>query len=390
MPIEHRAGLSRQGRNTRPYSSWSWPAAGPPSDRRRPLVRPCDKYVDPVVTVAVVAALLGAFFFGLAAALQQTEARRATDLRTADPRLLWRLAHRPLWVAGIAADGISAVLHVLALSFGPITLVQPLGITGLLFAMPIVAVLRRQRISARDLSAAVVVLAALSLLLALLPTAGSATLGTSLDLAGLIVAMLVFDAAAVAVAALTPPRIRSLALATGAGASFGIAAVLVRALLEMREQPHSTASVAVSVVGIGLLIPVGYLLLQNAYRSGHFSARPGHRRGRRPHRRGSRRRLGVERAAAARPWQILSSVACAGLVIAGITVLVRSPSHLLDPDESDPATLRRRGGPGRPQQRRRAPRRRGRRHRTRTRERESPDRPGSGRRRRRPCWVGTA
>jgi hypothetical protein len=47
-----------------------------------------------VVTVAVVAALLGAFFFGLAAALQQTEARRATDLRTADPRLLWRLVRR--------------------------------------------------------------------------------------------------------------------------------------------------------------------------------------------------------------------------------------------------------------------------------------------------------
>ena len=41
------------------------------------------------------------------------------------------------------------MLHVLALSFGPITLVQPLGVTGLLFAMPIVAVLRRQRISAQ-------------------------------------------------------------------------------------------------------------------------------------------------------------------------------------------------------------------------------------------------
>jgi hypothetical protein len=39
----------------------------------------------------------------------------------ADPRLLWRLAHRPLWVAGIVAARLSAVLHVLALSFGPIT-----------------------------------------------------------------------------------------------------------------------------------------------------------------------------------------------------------------------------------------------------------------------------
>ena len=149
------------------------------------------------------------------------------------------------------------------------------------------------------------------------------------------VAMLVFDAAAVAVAAADTAPDQVPALATGAGASFGIAAVLVRALLEMREQPHSTASVVVSVVGIGLLIPVGYLLLQNAYRSGHFS--------------GSLATAVVADPIAAvlggawvlneplpaLPWQILSSVACAGLVIAGITVLVRSPSHLLDPDEAD-------------------------------------------------------
>lgn len=294
------------------------------------------RYVDRVVTVAVVAALLGAFFFGLAAALQQREATRAADSRIADPRLLWRLAHRPLWVAGIVADGLSAVLHVLALSFGPITLVQPLGVTGLLFAMPIVAVLRRQRISARDLSAAVVVLAALSVLLSLPPAAGSATVGTSLDLAKMLVATLVFDAAAAAVAALTPPRIRSLTLAAGAGASFGIAAVLVRALLEMLEQSHAAASaVVVSAVGIGLLVPVGFLLLQNAYQSGHFS--------------GSFATAVVTDPIAAviggawvlnEPlptllWQIATAVACAGPVIAGITVLVRSPSHPLDLDEAD-------------------------------------------------------
>jgi drug/metabolite transporter (DMT)-like permease len=282
-----------------------------------------------------VAALLGAFCFGLAAALQQREALRAADLRIADPRLLWRLAHRPLWVAGIVADGLSAVLQVLALSFGPVTLVQPLGVTGLLFAMPIAAVLRRQRIRARDLTAAVVVLAALSVLLSVLPTAGSAEVGTSSDLAWLLIAALAFDTVAVAVAALTPPRISSLTLAAGAGASFGIVAVLIRALLEMLGQPHDAASVVVSAVGIGLLAPVGFLLLQNAYRSGHFSG-------------SLSTAVVIDPIAAvlggawvlneplpALPWQIVTSVACAGLVIAGITVLVRSPSHLLDPGEDD-------------------------------------------------------
>ncbi len=92
-----------------------------------------------VILQAVLAALAGAFCYAVAAALQHHEAARATTRGLADPRLLWQLAHRPLWLAGIAATGVGASLHLLALSRGPLTLVQPLGVTSLLFAVPLAA-----------------------------------------------------------------------------------------------------------------------------------------------------------------------------------------------------------------------------------------------------------
>ena len=226
--------------------------------------------------------------------------RRAADLRIADPRLLWRLAHRPLWVAGIVADGVSALLHVVALSFGPITLVQPLGVTGLLFAMPIVAVLRRQRISARDLSAALVVLAALSVLLALLPTAGSATLGT-VPRPGRAAGR---DAGVrrgggggrrgdTASGQVPDPRGRRRGVVrdrggAGPGAAGDARAAALRGIgrrLGRRHRPADTRRLPAAAERL----PVGSLL--------GFA---GHRSGRRPDRRGSRRRVGVERAAARR------------------------------------------------------------------------------------------
>ena len=61
------------------------------------------------MTAAISVALISAFFFALAATLQQREAGLQTALGASDPRLLWRLAHRPWWLAGIVADIVPPV-----------------------------------------------------------------------------------------------------------------------------------------------------------------------------------------------------------------------------------------------------------------------------------------
>ncbi len=283
---------------------------------------------------AVIVALLSAFCFGLAAALQQRAALEVSAIGIADPRLLWRLAHRPVWLVGVLSDGLSAVLHVVALTLGSVTLVQPLGVTGLLFAIPVVAVMRRQPVPPADLAAAAVVLAGLVVFLRQLPEqpsgAGAGTVSSAVALLATLGGTLGAAVVTVGLAQLRPGRWRAVLLAAGAGAAFGMVAVFARALVVTLGDPAVGLAVQVgAAAAIGLLIPVGYLQLQNAYRSGHFAA-------------SLATAVVVDPIAAligAAPVLheplpgvgdgLLVMLAAAVVVVAGIAVLVRSPAHLL-------------------------------------------------------------
>src|SRR4051794_41650861 len=72
-------------------------------------------------------------------------------------RLLVDLAHRPKWVLGISADVGSFALQAVALAFGPLALVQPLLVTGLLFAVPLAVRWRGRRLGPREWAGTVAV-----------------------------------------------------------------------------------------------------------------------------------------------------------------------------------------------------------------------------------------
>lgn len=111
-------------------------------------------------------ALLGSLFFALGAALQQYEAA-ATARATRS--LLRTLLVRPRWLLGGVSIVAGGGLHILALGFGPLTVVQPLGVTSLLFALPIAALLHRRPVSPAELGAAAMVVAGLTALVWLVP-----------------------------------------------------------------------------------------------------------------------------------------------------------------------------------------------------------------------------
>ena len=89
--------------------------------------------------IAVIAALLAAFCFAVAALVQQTVARATGADEAMHPRLLLDLARRPLWLAGIGLDALSFFILAFALAFGPLALVQPLASLDVLFALPLIA-----------------------------------------------------------------------------------------------------------------------------------------------------------------------------------------------------------------------------------------------------------
>lgn len=71
------------------------------------------------------AALLAASLYGVAPLLQAYAARRQPPGEGVGFLLLLRLAVRPLWLAGLAAEAVSFVLEVYALSKAPVALVAP-------------------------------------------------------------------------------------------------------------------------------------------------------------------------------------------------------------------------------------------------------------------------
>jgi len=99
----------------------------------------------------IALALAAAACFECAYVVQALEARRAGDDEVLTPMLLGRLLWRPRWVAGTALALGGAALQVLALTFAPLTVVQPTLALGLVLLLALCATVLHERIGRREL-----------------------------------------------------------------------------------------------------------------------------------------------------------------------------------------------------------------------------------------------
>jgi drug/metabolite transporter (DMT)-like permease len=102
------------------------------------------------VVIAVLAALGAAGSFAAGGVLQQRAASTRPERESLSFRLILDLARDPMWLLGIGFAFLSYALEGLALSLGPLVLVQPLIVTELLFALPISVRWRGMRMSKRE------------------------------------------------------------------------------------------------------------------------------------------------------------------------------------------------------------------------------------------------
>src|SRR5947209_17119146 len=124
----------------------------------------------------VVASALGsALLYALAAVFQQRAAVNEPPEHALRLRLLFNLLRRPLWLAGLACDVAAFLLQFWALDHGSLVLVQPLLVSGLLFALPLGALLSHERMTRSDwIGAGLVVLGLSVFLIVAQPDRGSA------------------------------------------------------------------------------------------------------------------------------------------------------------------------------------------------------------------------
>jgi drug/metabolite transporter (DMT)-like permease len=224
---------------------------------------------------ALIAAMCSAAGFATSTALQHQAAGAAPAAVQGSGRLFRHLLRRPWWVAGQAVGLLSFGLHALALRSGALALVQPVVVSGVVFAVPVRAALDRRRPRTAELLAvAVSAIGLAAFLVVSRPTAG-----THLPRGGWIA--VVFTVGGVACAALTHclggrcrsgPQRASLYGVTS-GILFGLVAGLLK-LTVARVQDRG-------VVGLPTCWPAWALVLtglaavavnQRAYRVGALSA----------------------------------------------------------------------------------------------------------------------
>ncbi|MGH8877394.1 MAG: DMT family transporter, partial [Stackebrandtia sp.] len=218
----------------------------------------------------VALAVLGAWCIAIGAAAQEQPATAAPGREVARAAAVLGLFRDPRWLAGGVLTIVGVTAHLIALSAAPVTVVQPLGVSGLLVAVWLAARWRGRFLSRLELAGAGAVTLGLAGLVWTLPHGSTEVPALPAPLlAGLAGFAVVSGFAVPPVARRIAGRWRVLLLATTAGMCFGLGSALARVVASRVAGDPSVLWSPTTFVAVALLA-VGGLHIQNAYRTGHF------------------------------------------------------------------------------------------------------------------------
>ncbi len=179
---------------------------------------------------------------------------------------------RPAWWAAVALNGLGALLHVVALAYGPLSLVQPLGALTIVFALPMAALFVGRKAGATAWRGALMATVGLAGLLALVGASGTQSLDGPQRLAAAVgTAAAVVTLLVAARAVHRHPAVRSILLATAAGVAFGMSSVFTKTVAVDWTGGVSAGDLP-SLAVIGVLATAGMLLSQASYRGAGLAA----------------------------------------------------------------------------------------------------------------------
>lgn len=210
-----------------------------------------------LTTVMAVALCLASSIAYAAAAVMQLRYAKHT---------VTQLLRDPVWGVAMALNGIASVLHVVALRYGPLSLVQPLGVLTLVFA----AMVTRKSPNRAQRRAMLITVSGLTGLLLLTATDDHLVTLTIAQLIGLVVVT------AVVLVVLrwhdAMPNASGLWAAGAGGISFGVSSALTQTVaLQFGEDGFGSLLSAEPLLAMGsilALIPAGLLFTQRSYREG--------------------------------------------------------------------------------------------------------------------------
>ncbi|MFI7142523.1 DMT family transporter [Streptomyces massasporeus] len=217
------------------------------------------------LALSVLLSLVSAFAYAGGAIVQERVAESSPGEQYAPLR-------RPGWWAAVGLNGLGGVLHVVALAYGPLSLVQPLGALTIVVALPMAALFVGRKAGATAWRGAIMATVGLAGLLSLVAASDAQSLNTAeraavaVVTAGVVVALMI-----AARAAHRHPAVRSMLLATASGIAFGMSSVFTKTVAVDWTGGVSAADVP-SLAVIGALATAGMLLSQASYRGAGLAA----------------------------------------------------------------------------------------------------------------------
>ncbi|MFD3724725.1 DMT family transporter [Streptomyces sp. NPDC058671] len=213
--------------------------------------------------LSVLLALVSAVAYAAAAIVQERVAAAA------GPR--YAPLRSPVWWGSVLLNGVGAALHVAALAYGPLSVVQPLGALTIVFALPMAALFVGRRVGRRAWRGALMATVGLAGLLSLTSGAEARSLGDGdrwlLTVCTFGVVGVLFTAAHLVGRSV----LRSVVLAAAAGVSFGIASVFTKAVAEVWS-PGAPLAEWTGLLVLSALAVTGLLLSQASYRGAGLAA----------------------------------------------------------------------------------------------------------------------
>ena len=220
--------------------------------------------------MAASLAVVAAFLFALAATLQQKGALNLPTISLADPMSLVRLAGQTVWLLGTLALFTGYLFQAGALDRGRLSIIQPLLVTTVVFALPLGYFMTGQHVGRREVVGAVAIIVGLGLFVSFGDPAGgndnasntqwAITIGL---LSVLCVLMLVFGNGGLSM--------RAAVYGTVAGVLFGLSSALTKPTLNFLHQSVGTMLSHWECYALAIAGVLGFLLQQVSLGTGRLA-----------------------------------------------------------------------------------------------------------------------
>jgi drug/metabolite transporter (DMT)-like permease len=182
--------------------------------------------------MASVLALVAAFLFALAAALQQKGALGLPEISLRHPASLARLAGQTMWLVGTVALLTGYVFQAAALDRGRLAIIQPLLVTTVVFALPLGYVLTSQHVGRNEIVGSAVIVCGLALFAIYGDPAGGLENAPGNEWAVAIAVIAVLSGVLLAFGGRGGLTMKAAVYGTVAGILFGLSAALTKPTLD--------------------------------------------------------------------------------------------------------------------------------------------------------------